>query len=41
MQFDSAWENIYGVYLKQFDDGFESITFLIGSKNNILNINST
>ena len=27
-------ENIYGVYLKNFDDGFESISFLIGSKHN-------
>jgi len=26
-------ENIYGVYLKMFDDGFESITFLVGSKH--------
>ena len=26
-------ENIYGVYLKQFDDGFESISFLIGAEN--------
>jgi hypothetical protein len=33
-------ENIYGAYLKLFDDGFESISFLIGSKHNYQNNNS-